>query len=151
MKNPELFAEITASALFGWDTRGTAGPSDWSQVLIDVGDPEEAAGLAADVRGYLPTIEQWEQLKAYGTRQWLTIESIRVPDAWATALAQAAPDQLPPGAIAYTVSGIRHRGGTWNDEHAVTASKVAFTLFIACPSGGDCRLLRLSGVNEPLE
>ena len=149
--NSEVFAQTAASALFRWDTRGAAGPSDWAQMLVDVGDPEEAAGLAADIRGYLPTIEQWEQLKPYGTRQWLAIESVRVPDAWVTALAQAAPGQLPPGAIAYTVSGIRYRSGTWNDEPAVTASEVAFTLFIACAIEMDCRLLRLSRLNEPLE
>lgn len=145
------FARTAASALFGWDTRGSAGPSDWAQVLVDVGDPDEGAGLASDVRSYLPTIEQWEQLKVHGTRQWLEVESARIPDAWATARAQAAPGQLPPGATAYTISGVRHRDGIWDGEPVATSTEVAFTIFLACARGEDCRLLRLSRLDEPLE
>lgn len=147
----EGFARAAAIALFQWDTRGSAGPSEWAQVLIDVGDPEEAAGLASDIRGYLPTGEQWEQLELYATRQSLSIDSAHVPAAWATALRQAAPGQLPPGAIAYTISGERHRDGVWDGEPIATSSAVTFTMFIACPPAQDCRLLRLSRVNEPLE
>lgn len=147
----EEFARAAAIALFGWDTRGSAGPSEWAQVLIDVGDPEEVAGLALDIRGYLPTIEQWEQLAAFGTRQRLAIESARIPTAWATAVAQAAPGQLPPGAVAYTITGIRHRDGVWEDETITTRRDVIFTVFVACPRAKECRLLRLSRMNEPLE
>lgn len=147
----ELFARAVANALFQWDTRSSAGPAEWSQPLVDVGDAEEAAGLASDVRGYLPSIEQWDQLEMYGTRQSITIDEVRVPSAWATALAQATPGQLPPGAIAYTINGIRHRHGTWDGEPTATASEVTFTVFLACPRKEDCRLLRLSLINEPLE
>ncbi|MFB7893679.1 hypothetical protein ACFC1I_15885 [Microbacterium sp. NPDC056044] len=141
-----------ALTLFRWDTRGSTGPADWAQALIDVADPEEAAGLASDVRTYLPSIEQWEQLKLYGTRQWLAIRSAEVPEAWATAVAQAAPGQLPPGAIAYTISGVRHREGIWDEAViATTSSEVTFTIFLACPREGDCSLMRLSRLNEPLE
>lgn len=147
----EVFARAAAISLFRWDTRGSAGPSEWAQPLIDVGDPEEAAGLASDIRGYSPTIEQWEQLKAYGTRQWLAIDSAHVPAAWTTAVAQAAPGQLPPGATAYTITGVRHRDGIWDGEPIATSSDVAFTVFIACPRAQDCRLLRFSRLNEPLE
>jgi hypothetical protein len=147
----ETFARAASNALFRWDTRGSAGPSEWAQMLIDIGDPEEAAGLASDIRGYLPTIEQWEQLKVYGTRQWLAIDSAHVPAAWATAVTQAAPGQLPPGASAYTITGVRHRDGVWDGEPITTASDVAFTVFVACPRAEACRLLRLSRLNEPLE
>lgn len=147
----EMFARAAATTLFRWDTRSAAGPAEWAQALINVGDPEEAAGLASDIRGYLPSIEQWEQLRVYGTRQRLTIDSAGVPNAWATALAQAAPGQLPPGAIAYTVSGERRRDGVWDGEPITTSSAVTFTVFVACPRGHDCRLLRLSRLNEPLE
>lgn len=150
-REPEAFARGAAMAIFGWDTRSSASSSEWGQVLVNSADPEEAAGIAADVRGYLPTIEQWEQLRTYGTRQWLTIDSARVPDAWATALAQAEPGQLPPGATAYTVIGVRHRAGTWADQATETESRVSFTVFLACPDGEACRLLRFSRLDEPLE
>ncbi|WP_228479307.1 hypothetical protein [Microbacterium atlanticum] len=145
------FGHSVALTLFRWDTRGSMGPSDWAQALVEVADPEEAAGLASDVRAYMPSSEQWEQLKLYGTRQWLTIDSAEIPKAWAAAVAQAAPGQLPPGATAYTISGVRHREGIWDDEVIATSSDVRFTVFLACPRAGECRLLRLSRLNEPLE
>lgn len=148
---PERFARGTATALFGWDTRDSAGPTDWAQVIIDVADPDEAVGLASDLRSYLPTFEQWDQLETYGTRQWLAIDTAYVPDTWWTAVAQAAPGQLPPGATAYTIVGTRHREGIWDGETISTATAVSFTAFIACPRGEECRLLRLSRLNEPLE
>jgi hypothetical protein len=150
-RQPEAFARAAATAMFGWDTRSSASSSEWGQVLVDAADPDEAAGLAADVRAYLPTIEQWEQLRTYGTRQWLTIDTARVPNTWATAVAQAAPGQLPPGATAYTVAGVRHRAGTWADQPTDTESRVTFTVFIACRDGEACRLLRFSRLDEPLE
>ena len=150
-REPETLARAAATALFGWDTRSSASSSEWAQVLVDAADADEAAGLAADVRAYLPTIEQWEQLRTYGTRQWLTIDTARVPDAWATAVAQAAPGQLPPGATAYTIVGVRHRAGTWADQPTKTQSRVTFTVFIACADGEACRLLRFSRLDEPLE
>lgn len=150
-RQPEAFARAAATAIFGWDARSSASSSEWGQVLVDAADPDEAAGLAADVRAYLPTIEQWDQLRTYGTRQWLTIDSARVPDAWATAVAQATSGQLPPGATAYTIVGVRHRSGTWADQPTETESRVTFTVFIACPAGDACRLLRFSRLDEPLE
>ncbi|MFF2485125.1 hypothetical protein ACFVSU_01890 [Microbacterium sp. NPDC058062] len=150
-REPEAFARAAAAAMFGWDTRSSASSSEWGQVLVDAADADEAAGLAADVRAYLPTIEQWEQLRTYGTRQWLTIDTAHVPDAWATAVTQAAPGQIPPGATAYTIVGVRHRAGTWADQPTRTESRVTFTVFIACADGEACRLLRFSRLDEPLE
>ncbi|GAA4353327.1 hypothetical protein [Microbacterium rhizosphaerae] len=149
--DPEAFAREAAQALFTWDTRSPASTSEWEQAIVDAADPEEADGLAADVRAYLPTIEQWEQLRTYGTRQWLTIDTARVPHAWTTAVAQAAAGQLPPGATAYTIVGTRHRAGTWGDQPAETETRVTFTVFIACPGTACCRLLRFSRLDASLQ
>jgi hypothetical protein len=149
--NPELFARSIAHALFNWDTRYKGDLSEWVQALVDVADAEEAAAVASDVRGYLPGAESWKQLSAYGTRQWLELESIAVPDAWSTALDQAAAGQIPRGATAFTVVGTRHRAGTWDTEVVLTDRTVAFTVFVVCPGQESCRLLRLSKLDQPLE
>jgi hypothetical protein len=148
---PELFAGSVAHTLFNWDTRYVGGLSEWAQMPVDVADADEAAAVASDVRGYLPSAQMWEQLRAYGTRQWLEIKSITVPDAWSTALAQAASGQIPRGAAAFTVVGIRHRTGTWDTEAIRTEQKVSFTVFVACPGRQRCTLLRLSQLDRPLE
>lgn len=154
----EEFARTVAEALFAWDTATGYGPADYAQPLVDVGDPtgEETPGLASDIRSYLPTPEAWAQLRTYQTRQWLTIEEAFVPDAWEVAVAQAAPGQLPPGAIAYTIEGTRHRDGTWGTEPVEASRPVSFTVFLACPppapqfGTGLCHLLRLSQLDNPL-
>lgn len=151
-RDPETFAGNVAHALFTWDTTTGLMPLDYTAALLDVGDPTgaEQAGLAADIATYLPTREAWATLRLYATTQTLTIDSIRVPDSWAQAVQQAHPGQLPAGATAYTIHGTRHRDGTWNGKPTSAERDVAFTLFIACPSGSDCYLLRLSGLDNPL-
>ncbi|HEY9425356.1 MAG TPA: hypothetical protein VIP54_11215 [Microterricola sp.] len=149
--HPELFARSVARALFTWDTRHEGGPTLWAQVLVDAADVDEAAGVASDVRDYLPIAEMWQQLGAYGTRQWFALKSIAVPDAWTTALEQATPGQLPRGATALTIVGTRHRAGTWNTEATRTERKVSFTVFVACPGIDPCALLRLSKLDRPLD
>lgn len=149
--DPELFARSVARALLTWDTRHEGGPSPWAQVLVDAADVNEAAAVASDVRGYLPVAEMWQQLGAYGTRQWFELQSIAVPDAWTTALEQAAPGQLPRGATALTIVGTRHRAGMWNTEVTRTERQVSFTVFIACPGIDPCALLRFSKLDHPLE
>ena len=149
----EIFARRVAEALFAWDTASGYGPADNAQVIVDVGDPtgNETAGLASDVRGYLPTAEAWVQLRQFQTRQWLDIDAAFVPDAWADAVEQAVPGQLLPGTIAYTITGIRHRSGMWGSDPVDTSHPVAFTVFVTCaPSFDSCRLLRLSGLDNPL-
>lgn len=151
--DPELFARRVAAALFTWDTGAGLVPLDYTSAILDVGDPSghEQAGLAADIASYMPTRDAWVQLRKYATTQSIEIDTIDVPDAWADAAAQAKPGQLPPGAIAYTVDGIRHRGGVWNDTAETLSVPVAFTLFMACPLDGDpCYLLRLSQLDNPL-
>jgi hypothetical protein len=147
----ELFARSVARALFTWDTRHEGALSEWAQVLVDAADPDEAAAVASDVRGYLPVAEMWAQLGAYGTRQWLDLESVVVPIAWTTALEQAAPGQIPRGAAAFTVLGTRHRAGTWETELLRTQGAVAFTVFVRCLDPEPCTLLRLSQLDRPLQ
>ncbi|GAB3062861.1 hypothetical protein [Sediminivirga luteola] len=149
----EAFARSVAVSLFTWDTTGSHGPSDYAQVLVDVGDPTgtETSGLASDVRSYLPATDAWAQLRTHQTKQWITIETVEIPDAWADAETQAAPGQLLPGTTAYTITGTRHRAGIWGTEPMQTERPVSFTVFIACePSFDACRLLRLSQVDNPL-
>lgn len=151
-RGPETFAGNVAHALFTWDTSTGLMPLDYTSVLLDVGDPTgtEQAGLAADIATYLPTREAWAQLRPYATTQTLTITSIRVPDSWEEAVQQAHPGQLPAGATAYTIHGTRHRDGVWTGKPTSAERDVAFTVFIACPPGKDCSLLRLSGLDNPL-
>lgn len=149
----EEFARDVAGALFAWDTAIGLMPLDYTSVLLDVADPtgEEQAGLASDIAGYFPTREAWVELRKYATTQRLEITATYVPEAWETAEAQAQAGQLQPGTTAYTIEGIRHRSGVWNDESVTSEHEVAFTIFLTCPPGGDpCYLLRLSILDQPL-
>ncbi len=154
--DPEMFARRVAAALFTWDTASGSGPADYAQVLADVADSAEADALASDVRSYLPTDQAWAQLQGYQTRQWITIDTATIPQAWRTAQEQAAPGQLPAGSVAYTITGTRHRSGIWDTTPEQTSQPVSFTVFLACPPQapefrpGPCRLVRLSELNDPL-
>jgi hypothetical protein len=149
----DAFAREAAGALINWDAARDFDPADYAQVIVDAGDPSgtETAGLASDVRTYLPTADAWVTLRTYGTRQWLTIDEAFVPASWSDAIDQATPGQLLPGTIAYTITGTRHRAGIVGTQAQETSRPIAFTLFIACePSFDECRLLRLSEVDNPL-
>lgn len=148
----EAFARSVAAALFTWDTGSGFLPLDYTEVVLGVADPTgfEQSGLAADIATYLPTQSAWAQLRPYATTQRLEIISAFVSDAWADALVQARPGQLPEGAVAYTIEGIRHRSGVWNGDPVTAEQTVAFTIFIACPAGDPCYILRLSQLNNPL-
>jgi hypothetical protein len=155
---PEAFARAVAQALFTWDTASGHMPSDYAQVLADAAHGSEADAFVGDVRAYLPTGDAWAQLRQYATRQWLTIDSAVVPEAWETAVAQAAPGQIPEGATAYTITGTRHRDGTWGTSPVETSRSVAFTVFLVCTpptpgrgaASGSCEVLRLSELDNPL-
>jgi hypothetical protein len=155
---PEAFARNVAEALFTWDTASGYSPADYAQVLADVAATAEADAFVGDVRAYLPTTEAWAQLRQYATRQWLTIDSAVIPDAWETAVAQAAPGQIPAGAAAYTITGTRHRDGTWGTTPVEASRPVSFTVFLVCTppipgrgaSSGLCEVLRLSELDNPL-
>ncbi len=158
----EEFAGAVAEALFTWDTTSGHGPADYAQMLADVTADSEADAAASDVRAYLPTPDAWAQLRTHQTRQWLTIDTIQIPDAWETAVAQAAPGQIPDGTVAYTITGTRHRTGYWGTDPVTTTHDVAFTVFLTCtperspaPAPADpiietCALLRLSQLDNPL-
>jgi hypothetical protein len=155
---PEAFARNVAAALLTWDTASGYGPADYAQMLADVAADAEADALAGDVRAYLPAGQAWAQLRQYATRQWLTIDEAFVPEAWATAVKQAAPGQIPAGTVAFTIEGTRHREGIWGTEPTSASRPVAFTVFVVCtppiPSrgvgSGLCELLRLSQLDNPL-
>ena len=159
---PEEFAVAVAEALFTWDTSSGYGPADYAQMLADVTADTEADAAASDVRAYLPPPEAWAQLRTPQTRQWLTIDTIEIPDAWEDAVVQAAPGQIPDGAVAYTITGTRHRTGYWGTDLVTTTHDVAFTVFLTCtpernqaPAPADpiietCVLLRLSQLDNPL-
>lgn len=155
---PEAFARNVAAALFTWDTAAGYGPADYAQVLADVAATQEADAFAGDVRAYLPSTGAWAQLRRYQTRQWLTIDEAVVPEGWETAVEQAAPGQIPEGATAYTITGIRHRAGTWGTQPVEASRRVSFTVFLVCArpipgrgvSPGLCEVLRLSELDNPL-
>ncbi len=151
--DPETFARALATAIFTWDTATEFEPTDYAQVIVDVGDPSgnETAGLASDVRTYLPTADAWAQLRTMQTRQWLDINDVFVPDEWATALEQAAEGQILPGTVAYTITGIRQREGIHGTEPVTSSHEVAFTVFITCePTFDTCRALRISELDNTL-
>ena len=74
------------------------------------------------------------------------------------AVDQAAPGQIPAGAIAYTFEGTRHRDGTWGTTPVEASRPVAFTVFLVCnpptpghgAASGSCEVLRLSELDNPL-
>lgn len=153
-RDPEEFAHLVAHALFTWDTTKAVGVEELVGRLAAVGDPlgESSPGLVADVTAYLPTAPMWLQLRGYSTRQWLTIDSVRVPDRWEQAETEAGADGLLPGTTAYTVRGTRHRAGVWEGEQVSSEHDVVFTVFMVCgPSYPQCHLLRLSRLDEPLD
>ncbi|WP_235933774.1 hypothetical protein [Agromyces humi] len=149
--DPERFARSVARSLFDWDTRSPDNAAAWAQPLVDVADSDEAVGVATDVRTYLPSSTVWDQLQTYGTRQRLQIDTVEVPDAWITARAQSSAGQLSKTTVAYTVTGTAYRDGTWNREPVESSRRVSFTVFIDCPTGELCRLLRLSRPDAPLQ
>lgn len=151
--DPEAFARGVAQALFGWDTATLVRRSDHVEQLMKVADPtgESTTGLLSDLNGYFPADAAWRDLAQHETRQWLSIESVTTPSTWAQAKTQAA-GQLLPGTAAFTIVGVRHRAGVWNGEPVASAHDVAFTIFVVCgPSYPECRLLRLSILDKPLE
>lgn len=151
--DPEEFAELVAHAVFDWDTTSLAPRAAYLERIATIADPtgESSPGLISDVDGYLPPETTWVDLREYETRQWIQIESVKMPSMWNTALEQSGM-ALAPGTTAYTITGIRHRGGIWDDKPVASQHDVAFTVFIVCaPTYDTCHLLRLSLLNEPLE
>ena len=152
-RDPEAFARLVADALFEWNTATLIDRADHIERLVAVGDPtgESSPGLVSDLDNYLPIQEAWVELAEYKTAQWLSIESVVTPTLWAEAETQAG-DELLPGTTAFTIHGIRHRSGLWENEPVTSEHEVAFTVFIVCaPSYDECHLLRLSMLDKPLD
>ena len=150
--DPIAYARAVAAALFEWDTSTGLLPTDYTAPVLADADPtgEESPGLLTDVATFVPSTDQWLSLARMEVAQALTIHSATVPESWTDALAQAR-GQLRPGTSAVTVTGIRSRTGTWDDEPAQTLSDVSFTVFVACPPAfSRCHVLRLSQLNNPL-
>lgn len=155
---PEAFAQAVAQALFTWDTTTGLAPSHYAQVLADAAHGSEADAFVGDVRAYFPTNDAWAQLRQYATRQWLTIDEVFVPEEWETAVEQAAPGQMPAGAVAYTIEGTRHREGIWGTDPVEASRPVSFTVFLVCTpptpgrgaGSGECEVLRLSQLDNAL-
>lgn len=151
--DPESFARLVAHAIFDWDTAVAVPLSDYTNRLVTVADPtgESSPGLVADVAAYLPTVTAWSQLRTYATRQWLAINTAKVPSLWSQAEVEAGPDGFLPGTTAFTITGVRHRAGVWEGNPVASEHDVAFTVFIVCaPSYPECHVLRLSRLDEPL-
>ncbi len=151
--DPAAFADLVAHAIFDWDTTALAPRAAYLERIATIADPtgEETPGLISDVDAYLPPETTWIDLREYETRQWIEIESVEVPTKWATALKQGSAT-LAPGTTAYTITGIRHRDGVWDNEPVASRHDVSFTVFMVCaPTYDACGLLRLSLLDEPLE
>ena len=151
--DPEEFAELVAHAIFDWDTTSLAPRTAYLQRIATVADPtgKSSPGLISDVDAYLPPEKIWVDLREYETRQWIEVETVEIPAEWDTALDQAG-NALAPGTTAYTITGVRHRDGVWDGEPVASQHDVAFTVFMTCaPTYEQCRLLRLSLLDEPLK
>lgn len=150
--DPDMFARLVAHDLFTWDTTSSNLP-DLTERLLAVADPtgEETPGLLVDLRTYLPTPKAWMHLGQYQTRQWLEVIDVVEPAAWRDALAQAPDGAVAEGTTARTVTGMRHRAGTWDGAAVSARSQVQFTVFMVCaPAYEQCHLLRLSTSDSAL-
>ncbi|MGO1316494.1 MAG: hypothetical protein ACTMIR_05615 [Cellulomonadaceae bacterium] len=150
--DPVAFARTVAEAVFAWDTTVAASLAAYKGRLLVVADPtgEESPGLVVDLAAYLPDAAVWEHLRQYETRQWLTVTDAYIPPAWTQAIT-TDPDLVAPGTFAVTVTGVRHRAGTWDGEPVTSQDDVAFTVFVVCsPTYPTCHLLRLTQLDKPL-
>lgn len=150
--DPDVFARSVAGALFAWDTTNSNLP-DLTEQFLTVADPsgEETPGLLLDLRTYLPTPKAWTHLGQYQTRQWLDVTDVTEPAEWRDALTQAPDGAVVEGTAARTVTGIRHRAGTWDGAAVSASSQVQFTIFMVCgPAYEQCHLLRLSASDAAL-
>jgi hypothetical protein len=150
--DPVRYARSVAEAIFTWDTMSGLMPADHASVVIADADPSghETNGLVSDLATYLPTVETWQQLRAYRVTQSLRIEQAYVPPSWPGIVASAG-DQLGAGTVAVTIEGVRRRAGVWYDKPATAEHDVSFTVFVACrPAFDRCHVLRLSQLDNPL-
>lgn len=151
--DPRAFAMAAAEEVFEWDTTTATNTDGYFARLVEIADPGgvESDGLVADLTTYLPTSDTWTELRRYRTRQWLEIDRAEVPSTWEATARNGEAYGLEPGTTAYTITGVRHRAGTWNDRTVTSKHPVRFTVFIICaPRYPTCYLLRLSRLDHPL-
>jgi hypothetical protein len=151
--DPVAYARGVAEAIFTWDTMSGLTPADYTNTIVAGADPSglETPGLVADLATYLPTDEVWQELRSYQTRETLTIRAANVPAGWPEVLSQAG-SQLRDGTTAVTITGTRHRTGTWGGQSQAAATDVSFTVFMVCrPAYPVCHVLRLSQLGNPLK
>ncbi|MBN9605028.1 MAG: hypothetical protein J0G30_00245 [Actinomycetales bacterium] len=147
--DPIRYASAVAEALFAWDTADGLTPDGYRTALHTAAttESEESNGLYHDIANYLPDADAWAQLLQMQARQWLEIASAEIPGRWADA---ADHPWAGEHTVAVTVDGTRHREGVWGGKATATASPVAFTVFLSCPPGEGCKLLRLTLPDAPL-
>lgn len=150
--DPIAFAESVARVIFDWDTTRIADPDLIVEQVTAFADPTgyETPGLYQDLRGYLPTGEQWDILGDYGTTQTLQIDAIATPDRWAAIIADR-DNEITPGTVAVNITGTRTRSGGWNGEAEEKQHPVAFTMFVRCGDTDGCVVLRLSEPGSMLQ
>lgn len=151
--DPRRFAIEAAELVFEWDTSTSTNTDGYFARLVAIADPGgvESDGLVADLTTYLPSHAAWLHLREYETRQHLEITSAKVPSTWEETAREGEDFGLERGTTAYTITGIRHRTGTWNGDRVASRHRVSFTVFIICgPRYPTCYLLRLSRIDHPL-
>lgn len=151
--DPRRFAIAAAEMVFEWDTTTSTNTDGYFARVVAIAAPDgvESDGLVSDLTAYVPSPEAWLELREYRTRQRLEVTSATVPSTWEATARRGAAFGLEGGATAYTITGIRHRTGTWNGDHVATRHHVTFTVFIICgPRYPTCYLLRLSRLDHPL-
>jgi hypothetical protein len=151
--NPIGYAEAVASELLGWSTTAGISLDEYANQLLCDADPSgvEVNGLVSDLGNYFPSEDAWARLREYETSQRLEITDSYIPKSWSN-IVRDNGEQLPEGATAVTVEGVRHRDGIVDGKLTTSRSTVAFTVFLGCQRGyGRCHLLRLSQLDNPLK
>jgi hypothetical protein len=151
--DPRRFAVAAAELVFEWDTTTGTNTDGYFARVVMIADPDgvESDGLVSDLAAYFPSPEAWLELREYRTRQRLEVTSATVPSTWEATARKGEAFGLERGTTAYTITGIRHRTGTWNGDHVATRHQVTFTVFIICgPRYPTCYLVRLSRLDHPL-
>ncbi|SEE47923.1 hypothetical protein [Jiangella alba] len=147
------YARAIAEALFTWDTTTGLYPRDYAQVVLAESAPgnDETDELAADITGYLPANDVWDQLRTHQTSQRIEIYGAQIAAGWNT-IVDNAHGQIPDGTTAITLRAYRHRDDVRGGTPDSTREKVTFTIILACPPRTEerCYLLRLSTLNDPL-
>jgi hypothetical protein len=147
--DPVTSARVFARFLYGWDTRDTSRAALLAALENVAVEGPDANGYDDDLTNYLPDDAAWQQVVTVHARQTLTITGARVPASWPKIVHD---NHLAAGTIAVTITGTRHRTGTWYGKPVSSSHPVAFTLFLSCPPAQKvCGVLRLSTEGQTLD